>query len=30
MYQALSGRQTPKEALDELAKVVDEHVAAQK
>ena len=30
MYQALSGRKTPKEALDELVEVVDKHVAAQK
>ncbi|MCL4694620.1 MAG: sugar ABC transporter substrate-binding protein [Candidatus Hydrogenedentes bacterium] len=30
MYQALSGRKTPQEALDELVEVVDKHVAAQK
>ncbi len=29
MYQALSGRQTPREALDDLAKAVDGLVAAQ-
>lgn len=29
MYQALSGRKTPKEALDELVKVVDAHTASQ-
>ena len=30
MYQALTGRQTPKEALDTLAELVDKHVASQK